>query len=753
VAEDGLELRYNGWTLEGSTLPPTEAPMPFPRLHRPLVTAFVAALAVAACEDRTTPLDPTGDQTDTGPVPQSPTPFMAPLMQGAEGYAEIGEVRTGYILGPTGRPMFVTYEVHEGLAIWQGDIVIGEADEIAPTLAELRHDEPGPLRGVVIDGADFRWPGGVIPYTIDDATEAIVLAAIAMVENQTPGVTLVQRTIQDNYVTFRDATGCSSEIGMIGGQQFINLKVDDGDTFCSAGNAAHEILHALGMYHEHTRCDRDDFVTIDYDEIEEDREGNFFLAGAGSADAACGTDQAVFDIGDYDPGSIMHYGQLAFAIGTNPTIIPKAGVDGSVMGQRDALGPTDVETVDQLYGANNASPQPSIVITGQLLEGSTITFDASGSTDADDAFEILTFAWSLGDGTCPAAAKCSNADLTHVYANDGNYGYSVIVSDGFDTGAMGATLDILNVVPDVSAGADVTLNEGSKLLRSGSFTDPGADPWVATVDYGDGGGEQPLSLSGKSFQLDHTYVDDAGGPFTLTVGVTDDHETGTDQVQVTVNNVAPTVNAGPDATVESGQPYSFSGSFSDPGVVDHPWAWALDWGNGEGESGSTNDQSASITASLNVCQAGTYTVELTVTDKDDGVGSDALTLTVPHVAVEIDILPGSDTNPLRFRGGNLPVAILGSADLNVRDIDPSTLTLGDEDGADTAIAQKNNGTYEAYLEDVNGDGFQDLVVMFPTRDVVMNEVTETTTELVLRGFQADACTHIRGVDTVSTRGF
>ena len=50
---------------------------------------------------------------------------------------------------------------------------------------------------------------------------------------------------------------------------------------------------------------------------------------------------------------------------------------------------------------------------------------------------------------------------------------------------------------------------------SGSFTDPGADTWTATVDYGDGSGVQALTLTDKTFNLSHTYADN--GSYTVTV--------------------------------------------------------------------------------------------------------------------------------------------------------------------------------------------------------------------------------------------
>ncbi|HKJ03160.1 MAG TPA: PKD domain-containing protein, partial [Longimicrobiales bacterium] len=472
-------------------------------------------------------------------------------------------------------------------------------------------------------------------------------------------------------------------------------------------------------------------------------------AGSGSETGDC---SGAYDLLAYDFGSIMHYPVDAFAIGSDPTITPIASVPAGVtIGQRNGLADTDAQTIDQLYGTNNAAPS---VVFGALAasypEGTPVPFDASGSTDDDDDDDLLTFSWIFGDGTCPGPVACSNANPSHAYADNGTYGYSVAVSDGFDAGAAGASILVTNVAPSVDAGANATIDEGDLFTRSGSFTDPGADTWTATVDYGDGGGAQALALAGKTFSLAHTYIDN--GVNTATVAVTDDDAgVGSDDTEVTVNNVAPAVEAGPDAIVDSGETYDFSGSFSDPGVVDNPWAWVIEWGFGPNTAGSTDDQSAAIQASRQVCLPGDYTVRLTVTDKDLGSGMDELTLTVPYVGVGIDILPGNAQNPVDVeKKGVLSVAILGSADLDVADIDVASLTLGDEAGSDTPVVQKNNGTYQVRMQDANHDGFPDLVATFDVGDLVgtYGDLTLASTQLVLRASLKDACTNIRGVDLV-----
>jgi hypothetical protein len=91
---------------------------------------------------------------------------------------------------------------------------------------------------------------------------------------------------------------------------------------------------------------------------------------------------------------------------------------------------------------------------------------------------------------------------------------------------------VANVAPNVSAFAGATLLPGETYSVTGSFADPGADPWSGTVNYGDGAGVETLVLSGKNFALSHTYM--LAGTFTVTVRVADDDASSSRSQFVTV---------------------------------------------------------------------------------------------------------------------------------------------------------------------------------------------------------------------------
>jgi hypothetical protein len=117
------------------------------------------------------------------------------------------------------------------------------------------------------------------------------------------------------------------------------------------------------------------------------------------------------------------------------------------------------------------------------------------------------------------------------------------------------------------------------------------------------------------------------------------------------------------------------------------------------------------------------------------------------LAVLIDIKPGSYPNSFNANGnGVIPIAILGSADLDVTQIDPSTLSF---EGA--AVRVKGNGMFQCSLEDVSShqgppDGYLDLVCQFVddfTEGWVIGDGSATVTGKLFDG------TFIFGSDSIS----
>jgi hypothetical protein len=261
-----------------------------------------------------------------------------PHQSRAEGYPSPGPQGTGWVYGPDGQPVEVSYEVHEGRAIFEGDIDLGPAGEIPATRASLERFRggEGPRLGLIIDSSSRRWPSGTVAYVIDPylPMQYRVTDAMAHIAANNPGVRFVPRTSHSDYVYITRSTGCSSAVGRSGGKQTINLA--DG---CGTGSTIHELLHALGMGHEQSRCDRNSFVEILLHNVESGRGHNF--------ERRC-SDYS--DVYGYDESSIMHYGPYAFSVNGQPTIRSLRGLD-YLMGQRSGMSTADVNTVHWMYPA------------------------------------------------------------------------------------------------------------------------------------------------------------------------------------------------------------------------------------------------------------------------------------------------------------------------------------------------------------------------------------------------------------------
>ncbi len=213
------------------------------------------------------------------------------------------------------------------------------------------------------------------------------------------------------------------------------------------------------------------------------------------------------------------------------------------------------------------------------------------------------------DGAGPSLIK----NVAAAYSNDpANWQASA------NGGTPGAN-NLPNTAPTISPLVDASINEGGTYSASGSFNDPDLDPdssWTATVNYGDGGGVQPLALSGKTFSLSHVYADNPADPatsYTVTIVVSDLFSaTGTASVQVAVANIAPTLSILGAATATTGVTYTLSLTRSAEPGQDTIASWTINWGEGTPQVVTGNP--ATITHTY--AAAGPYIISATATDED-----------------------------------------------------------------------------------------------------------------------------------------
>ncbi|MFC5048123.1 M12 family metallopeptidase [Aquimarina hainanensis] len=293
------------------------------------------ALAVVACSE--------DEQSQTPQLIDSET-AATDLTEKAY-FSQNGMVNEGYYEG-----MKVAYETINGDHIFEGDIILSEKDIYKnDTHYVIEQGAPVPLTKSV-GRTSGRWPNNTVYYTVqsDLPNQSRVTDAINHWETRT-NLKFVKRTNQPNYIYFRSGNGCSSSVGMVGGRQNINLS-----TRCSTGNTIHEIGHAIGLWHEQSRTDRDRFLTINFNNIESGKQHNFQTYAERGRDG----DEYTTSL---DFGSIMMYGPTAFSKNGQPTIVKKDG--GSYRAQRNALSADDLKGINKMYpGDGGGGP---VYVNGQ----------------------------------------------------------------------------------------------------------------------------------------------------------------------------------------------------------------------------------------------------------------------------------------------------------------------------------------------------------------------------------------------------
>lgn len=243
----------------------------------------------------------------------------------------------------------LSYEVIDGWAVHAGDIVLGRVVATEGGRPKLAVESGPPRRASTTGYRTPLWPQGMIPYVIDTdfsaETRQDILAAIEEWNAKTV-ITLYPRTREPDYVRFRTTNErCRSNVGKVGGEQSI-WWVREGRHCGDVSFLLHEIGHTVGLWHEHQRTDRDEYVSV--------REEGLFQTGVSWI-----VDNGHPADGPYDFASVMHYHPLAHSrdglpvLETIPPGIQIRSPDGG-------LSAGDIHGVSTLYGRR---PWPTTIST------------------------------------------------------------------------------------------------------------------------------------------------------------------------------------------------------------------------------------------------------------------------------------------------------------------------------------------------------------------------------------------------------
>ena len=506
-------------------------------LETSLSTSPVARLALAMALTVATVAVPTADAQRAGKeLRKDHRPDTAELA-----FADReGTPKTAILLNADGSQGDVIHYVdYDGEAIVEGDIIL-HVDEHGHAAFDRQLLEGGTAGLEKSTGRTWngrQWPGGIVPYEVDSGLSSQKVGWINDAIDEWESLTsirLVPRSGEADYLYFSTHDSCSSSIGRQGGKQ--NIKVNG----CSQGGSAiHEIGHAIGLFHEHTRADRDSYVEIHWNEIKSGKSGNFEQYSAADG----------MDLGDYDYGSIMHYSCWGFSVGNDMTIEPpdtnrcytNGGYGDEYMGQRLGLSSGDVQGVAMLYpnvqmfAMNSAGNiQGTVLYDVDETDGSTT--DIGGLQGAyncvtDMDFEpgtpllyavsceqpgagstLLRIEWFFGL-TLPVAAITDGGSARLVtslafdpitdelYAIDYSgkgYGNTLLTINA----ASGAVSEIADLWGDQSEASSIAFREDGKLFAVNNTNNAGRGDTLFTIDIATGQARDIASLSGDRTAAD-----------------------------------------------------------------------------------------------------------------------------------------------------------------------------------------------------------------------------------------------------------
>ena len=256
--------------------------------------------------------------------------------------------------------------VDDGLVIHHNDIILGSVDELQDvTNDKVAQDKANKILVAgnalgLLGKSPYAWPKGIIPYTMDenlgdkryfilqairDWNEKTNIKLVDFTRNQK----LLQRQlgdldkiwklhfVQSNRGSSRSYVGLRKQ--SYSADKPYSQAVWIGNV-SSSRTPKHEIGHAIGLFHEQSRIDRDDYLDFNEGNIEPGKEHNFQKRTEGKA------------IGSYDYFSIMHYSPLIFSHDGSPLFSPKeylSSSDEANIGRSEEITDGDIAAVNAIY--------------------------------------------------------------------------------------------------------------------------------------------------------------------------------------------------------------------------------------------------------------------------------------------------------------------------------------------------------------------------------------------------------------------
>ncbi|KRZ77134.1 Zinc metalloproteinase nas-8, partial [Trichinella papuae] len=238
-------------------------------------------------------------------------------------------------------------------------------------------------RGVSRNGVRMtkdKWPNNEVPYVLSDyytTKERAIIARAMKAYHDRTCVRFVPRTFEPDYLYIGKIDGCFSDVGRGGGRQELSL-----DFGCiDYETVIHELMHAVGFWHEHERWDRDNYIQILWNNVDRGGYDQFGKANLLESD--------YYDE-NYDYFSILHYDSKAFSRNGRNTIEARMPGMTAIIGRMKDFSPVDLRKINKMYNCSSyytyAAGNPGVWLNH--LPGATS--DAFLSKEKTDPYSYFT---------------------------------------------------------------------------------------------------------------------------------------------------------------------------------------------------------------------------------------------------------------------------------------------------------------------------------------------------------------------------
>ncbi|KAK6730506.1 hypothetical protein RB195_007143 [Necator americanus] len=190
-------------------------------------------------------------------------------------------------------------------------------------IAQLRNVDDE-MRNALPPESPFKWDNlqdsdgkFVVPYVISGSYDAkekkVIFDAMKKIDENTCIRFKPRKSSEEDYVDIQNnlAEGCYTTVGRNGGRSILNLEASRIQSCMQLDSVIHELLHVLGLWHEHMRADRDEYIKVHQENIQLGFKNQFAKMMA--------PDAATYGV-PYDYLSIMHYPKDANAVPGTITI-------------------------------------------------------------------------------------------------------------------------------------------------------------------------------------------------------------------------------------------------------------------------------------------------------------------------------------------------------------------------------------------------------------------------------------------------